>query len=78
MTRSQVAALLVKKELDSTVPQLIVDDAVKALGKLGRINRQRFAGPVVAITGSNGKTTVKEMVAAILSRQERSVGPKEI
>ena len=44
-----------------------VDDTRLALGKLAAAWRQRFALPVVAITGSNGKTTVKEMLAAILA-----------
>ncbi len=43
-----------------------VDDTRHALGKLAAAWRQRFAIPMVAITGSNGKTTVKEMLAAIL------------
>ncbi|MBW8328859.1 MAG: UDP-N-acetylmuramoyl-tripeptide--D-alanyl-D-alanine ligase [Thiobacillus sp.] len=45
---------------------LRVDDTRLALGRLAAEWRQRFAIPVVAITGSNGKTTVKEMLAAIL------------
>ena len=45
---------------------LRVDDTRLAMGKLAATWRQRFAIPVVAITGSNGKTTVKEMLAAIL------------
>jgi UDP-N-acetylmuramoyl-tripeptide--D-alanyl-D-alanine ligase len=43
-----------------------VDDTRLALGRLAAAWRKRFAIPVVAITGSNGKTTVKEMLAAIL------------
>jgi UDP-N-acetylmuramoyl-tripeptide--D-alanyl-D-alanine ligase len=43
-----------------------VDDTRLALGRLAGAWRQRFAIPLVAITGSNGKTTVKEMLAAIL------------
>jgi UDP-N-acetylmuramoyl-tripeptide--D-alanyl-D-alanine ligase len=43
-----------------------VDDTRLALGRLAAAWRRRFAIPVVAITGSNGKTTVKEMLAAIL------------
>ena len=43
-----------------------VDDTRLALGKLAAAWRRRFAIPVVAVTGSNGKTTVKEMLAAIL------------
>jgi UDP-N-acetylmuramoyl-tripeptide--D-alanyl-D-alanine ligase len=43
-----------------------VDDTRLALGRLAAVWRARFRLPVVAITGSNGKTTVKEMLAAIL------------
>lgn len=43
-----------------------VDDTRLALGRLAAAWRRRFAIPVVAVTGSNGKTTVKEMLAAIL------------
>ena len=45
---------------------LRVDDTRLALGKLAAAWRARFSLPVVAVTGSNGKTTVKEMLAAIL------------
>lgn len=45
---------------------LLVKDTRIALGLLGEYWRQKFAIPVIAITGSNGKTTVKEMVASIL------------
>lgn len=50
-------------------PLVLVDDTRKALGRLATAWRKRFAPRVVAITGSNGKTTVKEMLAAILSCQ---------
>lgn len=46
-----------------------VDDTRLALGRLAACWRQRFPIPVVAITGSNGKTTVKEMLAAILREE---------
>ncbi len=48
------------------IPLLLVDDTRLALGRLAGWWRRQFAIPVVAITGSNGKTTVKEMLAAIL------------
>jgi len=44
-----------------------VPDTLRALGALGRFHRQRFSIPVGAVGGSNGKTTTKEMIAAILS-----------
>jgi UDP-N-acetylmuramoyl-tripeptide--D-alanyl-D-alanine ligase len=46
---------------------IAVADTTRALGALAAGHRAGFAGPVVAITGSNGKTTTKEMCAAILS-----------
>lgn len=60
------AALLVKRPLDLDVPQLVVDDVLLALGKLAALLRSRLDTTVIGITGSNGKTTVKEMLAAIL------------
>lgn len=51
---------------DSSVPLLFVEDTRIALGKLAAHWRAQFDIPLVAITGSNGKTTVKEMLAAIL------------
>ena len=47
---------------------LAVADTTRALGRLAAGHRAGFDGPLVAITGSNGKTTTKEMCAAILAR----------
>jgi UDP-N-acetylmuramoyl-tripeptide--D-alanyl-D-alanine ligase len=49
------------------VPLLAVPDTLAALGAVARLHRRRFAIPVVAVTGSNGKTTTREMIAAILA-----------
>ncbi|KYZ77101.1 UDP-N-acetylmuramoyl-tripeptide--D-alanyl-D-alanine ligase [Anaerosporomusa subterranea] len=46
---------------------IVVADTRRALQDLARFHRQRFSGPVIAITGSNGKTTTKDMTAAVLS-----------
>lgn len=46
---------------------LVVDDTLRALGQIGRANRARFRGLVAAVTGSAGKTSVKEMLASILA-----------
>lgn len=51
-----------------SVPTIRVDDTVRAMGALAAVRRQAFAGPVVAITGSNGKTTTKELCAQILAQ----------
>jgi UDP-N-acetylmuramoyl-tripeptide--D-alanyl-D-alanine ligase len=61
------AALLVSRPLSLDIPQLVVDDVLLALGKLAALLRKRIDPVVVGITGSNGKTTVKEMVASILA-----------
>ena len=58
---------LVDHAIDCPLPQLIVDDCRLALGRLAAAWRKRIPARIIAITGSNGKTTVKEMVAAILS-----------
>lgn len=52
--------------LRDRLPLLIVNDTRKALGRLSAYWRGKFTMPLVALTGSNGKTTVKEMLAAIL------------
>lgn len=49
-----------------TIPQFVVTDPLMALAKLAAAHRQNMHCPVIALTGSNGKTTVKEMIAAIL------------
>ncbi|CAN5412959.1 UDP-N-acetylmuramoyl-tripeptide--D-alanyl-D-alanine ligase [soil metagenome] len=49
------------------IPALVVPDTRKALGQIARHWRRRFALPLIAVTGSNGKTTVKEMIASILA-----------
>ena len=63
---SGAAALLVERVSDVDLPQIVVDDTTRALGRLGNYWRRQFAIPLVAVTGSNGKTTVKEMLASIL------------
>jgi UDP-N-acetylmuramoyl-tripeptide--D-alanyl-D-alanine ligase len=54
---------------DVHVPFFCVPDATKALGELARIYRRRFSIPVIAIGGSNGKTTTKEMIVAVLGKK---------
>ncbi len=56
----------------SLVPLLLVEDTRLALGRLAAHWRAQFAIPVVAVTGSNGKTTVKEMLASILRQHTKN------
>lgn len=48
------------------LPQIVVTDSFKALGKLANFWRQQFYLPLIALTGSNGKTSLKNMIATIL------------
>jgi UDP-N-acetylmuramoyl-tripeptide--D-alanyl-D-alanine ligase len=65
---AKAAAALVDRDYrgEFPLPVAIVDDTRLALGTLARAWRKRFAPSLIAIAGSNGKTTVKEMLAAIL------------
>lgn len=65
------AAAVVHKLLDEDITQITVDDAKRALGLFGKAWRHDKNVRVVGITGSNGKTTLKELIAAIL----RTVAP---
>ena len=63
-------AALVESRVDAEIPQLVVGDTRMAMGQLA-LNWRRKLGPkVIAITGSNGKTTVKEMLGRILGAQQ--------
>ncbi len=64
-------AALVSRQLDLAAPQVVVDDVAIAMGAIASGWRDELAVKLIGITGSNGKTTVKEMTAAILSE----VGP---
>ncbi len=62
-------AALVESAQPAQIPQLKVDDCVFAMGQLAHHWRQHCDPVVIALTGSNGKTTVKEMLYRILSQQ---------
>lgn len=68
------AAVLISDATLNVQPAVLVDDTRIALGKLANHWRQQINVPVVAVTGSNGKTTTKEMLSAILAR---AAGSKE-
>lgn len=67
--RRGAAAALVEREGDWPLPVVQVADTRAALQALGSAWRRRLSTRVVGVTGSNGKTTVKEMIAAILARR---------
>lgn len=63
------AAVVVEHAVAVDIPQIIVRDTRLALGQLAAAVKARLAPKTIAVTGSAGKTTVKEMIAAILSRR---------
>ena len=70
-SRGAVAAMVDRRApMDdgaSPLPLLVVDDTRLGLGRLAAYWRSKFKLPLIAVTGSNGKTTVKEMIASILA-----------
>ncbi|MAT94716.1 MAG: hypothetical protein CME59_19255 [Halioglobus sp.] len=66
--RQGAVAALVSDPVPAQLPLLQVADTRAALGRLGAYNRALYDGPLVAITGSSGKTTVKNMLHSVLSR----------
>ena len=60
-------AALVEQQQPVSIPQLIVQDTRQALVDIAKLNRQAFKGKVLAVTGSSGKTTCKNMLSGILS-----------
>lgn len=70
------AAALVSKAGRYPLPTIQVKDTIAGLGKLAGDWRGRFNTPLTAITGSNGKTTVKEMLASILRRSHKVLATK--
>jgi UDP-N-acetylmuramoyl-tripeptide--D-alanyl-D-alanine ligase len=62
------AAAVVDVRVDRPLPQIVVKDTQNALTAVSAAWRNQFHFPIVGVAGSNGKTTVKEMIAAILDR----------
>lgn len=67
--QGKAGAALVHEKIDCDLTQVVVKDTLQALADLAAACRQKFKNPVVGLTGSNGKTTLKEMIAAILSQE---------
>ena len=62
-------------DVPSNVPTILVEDTTRALGRLAAWHRSKFPVPVVAITGSIGKTTAKELTAAVLATRFNVLKP---
>jgi len=70
------AGAMVQRELDTDLPCVLVGDTLNGLGQLASAWRSRSGARVAAVTGSNGKTTVKEMLAAILAGKGTVLAPQ--
>lgn len=64
--KGAIAVIVNRATSGVNIPQFVVADPIMALAKIAAAHRQDIHCPVIALTGSNGKTTVKEMIAAIL------------
>jgi UDP-N-acetylmuramoyl-tripeptide--D-alanyl-D-alanine ligase len=62
------AGAIVQRKLKLSLPQIVVSNVEMALAEAARAARAQFRAPVIGVAGSNGKTTVKEMLSSILSR----------
>ena len=62
-------AVVTQQEVKTPIPYLPVKDSRLALGQLAGSWRRQFDIPLIAVTGSNGKTTVKEMLVSIFAQQ---------
>lgn len=60
-------AALVERKLALDVPQIVVSDSIAAMAQFAKAWRMTMSAPVIALTGSAGKTTTKELMAAILA-----------
>jgi UDP-N-acetylmuramoyl-tripeptide--D-alanyl-D-alanine ligase len=58
-----------KEDIPNGLPCIIVPDTLLALQEIAAVHRKKFQYPVIALTGSNGKTTTKEMIAEIISQK---------
>lgn len=65
------ACVVIDRNADRTMfldkPIMVVRDTVRSLGELAHLYRKKFSIPIIAVAGSNGKTTTKEMIASVLS-----------
>ena len=74
--RSGAVAVMANRQLEVDLPTLVVADTTRSLGQLAAYWRQQFEIPVIGVTGSNGKTTVREMIARILESDGPTLAAK--
>lgn len=67
--KNGAAVVLSHQKLDTNIPYLLVENTLTALHKIAKHYKNKFKIPFVAITGSSGKTTTKDMIASVLSER---------
>ncbi len=63
------AAAIVSKDVENNYPIIVVNDTLEGLKKIAAYYRQKFNIPIIAVTGSTGKTSTKEMIASVLQEK---------
>lgn len=69
LKQGALCAIIDEANYKTSEPTILVEDSLKFLQDLALYHRKQFSIPVIGITGSNGKTTSKELIAAVLSEQ---------
>ena len=70
------SCIISEKQLDN-IPNIKVDNSIEALGKIGNFIRNKYEIPLIAVTGSVGKTTTKELISLILSTKYKVLKSKK-
>ncbi len=65
--------VVVEREIENIGRQIVVADTLKALGLLANYYREKFAPLVIAITGTNGKTTTKNIIGQIMAKKDKTL-----
>lgn len=74
LKKGAVYAIIDNKEIvNNDERYILVDDTLKALQDLATFHRNQFHIPVIAITGTNGKTTTKELITAVLKKEKKII-----
>lgn len=72
---SGAGSILLERPQTALLPQIVVDDSLVAMGAIASGVRRQFAGPVVGVTGSCGKTSTKEMLRLLLGEGQTHATP---
>ncbi|MBN2636259.1 MAG: UDP-N-acetylmuramoyl-tripeptide--D-alanyl-D-alanine ligase [Prolixibacteraceae bacterium] len=69
LNKGAILAIVDEKEFQSSEKIILVDNVLETLTKLAKLHRDKLGIPILAITGTNGKTTTKELITAVLSKK---------